>query len=498
MCFFKSLGLFSLVILNFSILNGCMLGPDFESPQPPSVTNYTNSSLPEKTVSIKTIKDPSSISQHFEFGQKVDAKWWELFKSAELNFLIEKGLANSPTIIAAKAALIQAQEILNAQAGTVLYPAARLNIAAQKLHGTAPIHLAGEINQYNLYNSTLNISYNLDLFGGARRGLESYAAEADYQRFQFEATYLTLTTNIATTAIRSASLSTQIEQVNKLIKLQDEQVNITKKRQQLGSISNIEVLAQQTQLSQLKALLPPLEQNWQQTRHALSVLVGDTPDKNNDPDIKLVDLKLPSKLPVSLPSTLVRQRPDIRASEELLHVTSAKIGVALANFYPNINLNVEYGLQAIVFKDLFNSKQLLWTIGSALKQSIFSGGSLNAQYRASLAAFDQAKAEYEQVVLNAFKNVADSLRAIQYDAESLQAQTNIEINADKTFKLVNSQYKLGGTSYLDVLYAQTQYQQAVLQRIKAQEARYNDTIALFQALGGGWWEKAEKSRKNIT
>jgi NodT family efflux transporter outer membrane factor (OMF) lipoprotein len=342
---------------------------------------------------------------------------------------------------------------------------------------------------FTTYSVGLNVSYQLDLFGGNRRALEGLAAAVDFQRFQVEGTYLTLVSNVVTTAIREASLRAQVDATREVLVLQEQQLKVVEVQFNAGAVARSAVLTQQTQVAQTRATLPPLEKSLAQTRHQLSVLTGRLPSELGIPEFQLDSLQLPQELPVSLPSSLVRQRPDIRASEALLHEASAQVGVATAAQYPQLNLSASYGSGANRGADLFTSATTLWSVTAGLTQPIFNGGALSAKKRAAVAAYDQSQAQYQATVLGAFQSVADALRAIEFDATALRTQAEAEALARQSLELSDSQYKLGAVSYLQLLDAQRTYQQTRISLVQAQAARFADTAALFQALGGGWWNE---------
>jgi NodT family efflux transporter outer membrane factor (OMF) lipoprotein len=469
-------------------LTGCMVGPDFHQPAAPLVGHYTQSSLPKKTVSTKGAGQAGK-AQRFITAQDLPAEWWTLFHSAPLNNLINRGLAHSPTLEAAQATLRQSQEVLNAQIGNSMFPAVSATLSGQRQRITGA-SLGNDIQTtlFNVFMASVNVSYTPDVFGGARREIESLQAQVDYQQFQLIASYLTITTNIVTTAVSVASFSAQIEATKQLIHEQSEQLNILQKQFHLGGVSSTDVLSQQTLVDQTRATLPPLEKSLSQAKHALAVLVGDYPSEIM-PSFSLNHLSLPAHLPVSLPSKLVRQRPDVRASEALFHSASAQIGVATANLFPQFPLTAAYGWSTSVPSRLFSSAVKAWSYGGQMTAPIFQGGALLAQRRAAIAAFDVAGAQYRQTVLQAFQNVADSLRAIETDARSFRLLKQAESTALKTLIITKQQYRLGGVSYINLLTAQQQYQQTRINRIRAQGLRFADTAALFQALGGGWWNR---------
>ncbi len=472
------------------MLSACMVGPDFHSPDSPKTHTYTGTPLIKKTVAAPKAGQ-AGTAQSFVYGQDIPAQWWHLYRSPEINELVKTGIANSPNLAAALAALHQAQKTYLAQYAATYFPSLSLTTSAVRQRFTFSQFGSPSTNPnvFNLFNVTPNVSYTLDLFGGARRQVEALRDQVDYAGFQLEAAYLTLTANIVTTAVLTASLRAQIQATHALIEAQAGQLKIVKRQFQLGGASGTDVLTQESQLAQTQATLPPLEQSLAQSQHALSVLVGHLPDETALPVINLSKLNLPAHLPVSLPSELARQRPDIRASEALLAAASAQIGVATANLYPQITLNGTFGWTNDTLGGLFGPENVVWSYGATLVQPLFNAGSLRAKRDAAVAAFQQAAAQYRQTVLQAFQNVADTLRALEHDAQALRIQTNAESAARGSLSIAQKQYQLGGVSYLSLLTAQRTYQQAVIGRIQAQTARYNDTAALFQALGGGWWHR---------
>jgi NodT family efflux transporter outer membrane factor (OMF) lipoprotein len=304
-----------------------------------------------------------------------------------------------------------------------------------------------------------------------------------------EAVYLALTSNLVTTAIREASLRAQLQAMREVLAAQERQLDIIEKQFAAGAIARSTVLVQRTQVAQTRTALPPLEKALAQTRHQLSVYAGKLPGESGMPEFELDSLQLPLDLPVTLPSSLVRQRPDIQASEALLHAASAQIGAATANLYPRVTLSGSVGSAALQAGNLFGPGSGIWSVAAGVLQPIFNGGALTARRRAAIAAYDQAAAQYRSTVLTAFQNVADALRALDLDAASLKAQADAEALARESLELATRQYRLGAVSYLALLDAQRSHQQARVGLVQAQAARYADTAALFQALGGGWWNR---------
>lgn len=476
------------VLLVCSSLAGCMVGPDFHSPKSPDVYSYTAKKLPKRTVSAN-VPGNAGKSQQYVLNKQIPADWWTLFHSREINQLVKHGMANSPNIKAAYASLRQAQETMNAQIGNSLFPAFSVQTGVQRqLFNSAGFGGTIQSSLFNLFNANANVAYTLDVFGGARRQIEALRAQVDYQQFELIAAYLTLSSNIVTTAVTVAAAKEQIKTTQMLIHNQEEQLKIIRQQYKLGGASQEDILNQETLVEQTRATLPPIEQTLAQNEHALNVLVGNFPN-NKLPSLDLNKITLPSRLPVSMPSRLVRQRPDVRASEAMLHTASANIGVATANLFPQFTISGLYGWQAPTPATLFATTTNAWNIGGQITQAVFQGGALLAQRRAAIDAYEAAFQQYKQTVLVAFQNVADTLRALQNDARTLQAQNRAVKSSYKNYRLTKEQYQVGGVSYLQMLTAQLQYQQAALARIQAQASRYNDTVALFQALGGGWWNQ---------
>jgi len=484
----RTLGTASLAVTFVAGLSACALGPDFKTPAPPAAATdgYTPTPLAARTASA-----PASATgggaQQFSIGQDIPAQWWTVFRSPALDQLIRNALAQNPNMAAAEASLRQAQENYAAQAGNLVWPAVngQLGVSRQKAN------TAGAPGVFNLYNASVNVSYTPDVFGATRRTLEAARATVDYQRFQVEATYLALSANVVTTAIQEASLRAQIQATREVLDALNKQLGVIEKQFEYGAIPRTTILSQRNQVAQVAATLPPLEKALAQSRHQLSVLAGRLPSEAGMPEFALDSLTLPETLPVSLPSALVRQRPDIRASEELLHQASALVGVATAAQYPQFTLSGSYGASSPTFGNLFEANSAVWSLAAGLAAPIFNGGALSAQRRAAEAAYDAAAAQYRATLLTAFQNVADSLRALDSDAQTLKAQAEAEALAAESLALATEQYKLGAISYLALLDAQRSYQQAHINLVQAQAARYADTAALFQALGGGWWSRAD-------
>jgi NodT family efflux transporter outer membrane factor (OMF) lipoprotein len=474
--------------LSVLALSACAVGPDFAVPPAPAVSGYTPEGQFATTVSVDIA---GGVAQKFDSGRDIPGEWWKVFHSKELDGLIAEALQANPSLQAAQAALWQAKENLYAQQGHLL-PSLDANASdTRQQFSPAEFGQPGSPLIFNLFQTTLNISYTPDVFGGQRRLIETQAALADYQRFQLEATYLTLTSNVVTAAVQEASLRGQIDATRDIIKSDTEQLGVVRNQFDAGAASRTDVLTQQSAVAAAEATLPPLQKQLEQQRHVLLALIGRFPNDARNDHLTLASLRLPTDLPVSLPSQLVEQRPDVRAAQTQLHQASAQIGVAIANRLPQFTLTGDYGSAAVTTAALFTPGALIWSAAASGTQPLFHGFTLLHQQRAAEAAYDEAGAQYRSTVLAAFQNVADALRALQFDAATLKAQRAALRDASETLDLARGQYRLGAITYLILLNAQNSYQQALLAVVQAQAARYADTAALFQALGGGWWNRAD-------
>ena len=464
-------------------LAGCAAGPNFRSPAPPDVPAYTADKLPEATLSTDA---PTGDAQHFLEGADVPDHWWTTFTSEEIDRRVDQALAHSPTIASAQAALRQAQENVNAARGS-LFPSVDASVGATRGNANSFGQAGVGGSPFTVYNAGVNVNYTLDLFGGVRRGVESQSAQADFQQFQLEGTYLTLAANVVTTSFLEASLRGQIQATEEIIEVYQQQLDLVEKQHEIGAKSLADVLVIRTQVATVRAQLPALRRQLAQTQTQLSVYLGRFPAQSELAAVDLDSVVLPREVPVSVPSELVRQRPDIRAAEAELHRTTAEVGVATANLYPQISLTGSLGSQALQSGDLFSSGSKVWGIGA---QPVCSHCSTAARFAhrsaPAEAGLDKAAADYQTTVLGAFQNVADSLHALELDAENLHAQSDAEQSAQQSLDLVRTQYKDGAASYLQVLDATRQYQQARIGQIQARAARLSDTAALYAALGGDW------------
>ena len=479
---------FSFVVL--VLVSGCAVGPNFRRPAPPSATGYTPDPLPEETASAT---GPTGEAQRFAAGRDIPGQWWTLFHSKPLNALIEQSLTANPTLTAAQAALRQARENVYAQQGAY-YPQIGAGFSASRnltpLGAVSPASASGS-PYYSLITPQLNVSFVPDIFGANYRAVESLKAQEENQRFMLEATYLTLTSNVVAAAVQEASLRGQIAATEETIQIEANLLGILHKQLDLGQVAGADVAAQEAALAQAQLALPSLQKQLAQQRDLLTALAGRVPSDEVAERFELAMLDLPLDLPVSLPAKLVDQRPDVRAAEAAMHAASAEIGVAVAARLPQISLTGQVGSSANEFSRLFTPGNNFWTIAAGVTQPIFQGGTLLHKQRAAEAGFDQAAAQYRNTVLTAMQNVADALHALQSDADALRAAVAAERAAGRSLAITRSQLQLGQIAYLALLNAEQTYQQARLALVQAQANRLADTAALFQALGGGWWNRPD-------
>jgi NodT family efflux transporter outer membrane factor (OMF) lipoprotein len=475
-------------------LSDCAVGPNFKRPTPPPAPGYGSAPSQGETVSTP---GTGGNTQRFVAAMDIPAQWWTVFQSPKLDGLVEQAMKANPDVTAAKAALRQAHELYLAQR-TTFWPTAQGSFDGQRAKnaiGTIsnPTSLPQANPYYNLYTAQLSVSYMPDIFGATRRAVEAAKAQDDSTRFQLEATYLTLSSNVVVTAITEASLRGQFAATQRLLELQHQLTEKVRQQLKIGTASNLDLLTQQALEAQTAATLAPLQKQLGQTRDQLTALLGRLPAEEPAETFQLEELTLPGDLPVSLPSKLVEQRPDVRQAEENLHFASAEAGVAIADMLPQFAITGTWGSTALNAGDLFKSGTGFWNLGASLTQTLFDAGALLHKHRAADAALDEAGAQYRAAVILACQNVADTLRALQADADALKADAESQRAAKASFDLVRQQRDLGTISLVAVLNAESTYQQAELALVQAQANRYSDTAGLFQALGGGWWNRPKGS-----
>jgi len=478
----------SLAAAALSVVSACAVGPNFHRPAAPTAGDYGHA--PSQGVTAAS-PGTGGAAQQFDPGRDISAEWWELFQSPKLTALVAQALKGNPNIEAARAALREAHELYRAQR-TSFFPTVQGGFDALRAKNAVvtlanPTSLPQVNPYYNLFTAQLNLSYTPDVFGGTRRSLEATRAGVEATRFELIATYVTLSTNVVVTAVQEASLRGQIAAAERLLVLQHQLTETVRHQHEIGTASNADLFAQQAAEAQTAATLPPLEKQLGLTRDALTALLGKLPAEEPPETFRLEELALPTELPVSLPSRVIEQRPDVRQAEENLHAASAEVGVALANMLPQFTISANTGSAALEINKLFTSYTGFWGIGASLTQTLFDAGALIYRKRAADAALDAAGAQYRAAVILACQNVADTLRALQADAETLKASAAADEASRAAFELAHQQYQIGTLSLVGLLNAEQGYRQAEIAVVQAQANRYADTAGLFQALGGGWW-----------
>ncbi|MBL6617631.1 MAG: efflux transporter outer membrane subunit [Reyranella sp.] len=467
----------------------CTVGPDFVRPDPPKDQSYLSGPPLDQTAAVPDVL--GGEAQRFVADLDIPAQWWQLYESRPLNDLVERAFRANPDIQSAIQALKAAQQTARAQRAA-LFPV--VGITGSGSQNSQSQSLSAPTSQntfiFGLFTGLLNINYLLDLWGGTRRSAESAEAQAEAQCFLLEAAYLTLSSNVVVAAVTEAALRAQIAVTERTIQVQRESLALFERRLAIGQGALADVATQRAALAQSEAALPPLRNQLSQQRHLLAQLTGRTAANLPAETFDLASLRLPQALPVSLPSRMVEQRPDVRSAEAGVHAAGATVGVATAAMLPQVTLSLVYGSTA-TSSDLLFSPLLgpTLTAGGSLAQTLLDGGALLARRRAAIAAWEQAKAQYRSTVLTAFRNVADSLRALEFDALTLQAASNAENAARLSLQITRRRQVAGDAGVLDILNAELTYQTAASALVSARVARFSDTAGLFQALGGGWWNR---------
>lgn len=481
------------------LASSCAVGPDFQRPVPPDVERYTPEPLATHTSSADTA---NGQAQRFDQGKDVSGQWWRMFRSRPLNDLVDEALQHNPNLDAAKAALRAAQEITYAQYGAFFpliqanYIPSRQQVPTTQLSTPLATPPTSTNTVFNLQTAQVLVSYTFDVWGVNRRTVESLQAQTDFQRFQTEAAYLTLTANVAVAAINEASLRQQIDATNKIIDANVKMLDILRNQFNAGYAARTDVAAQEAAVAQARAALPPLRKALQQNRDLIAALVGRFPSQDPPEKFMLAGLHLPTDLPLSLPSQLLQQRPDIRSAEETMHSASAEVGVAVGNMLPTFTLSATGGYtQALFASSLFSQSNQFFNLSGGVLQPLFDGFTLLHKERAAEATWDQAIAQYRLTVIGAVQNVADALRALQNDADALKAARDFERASKVSLSLAQQQLQSGQINILLLLTAQNTYQQSVIALVQAQANRLSDTVALYQALGGGWWNRNDLAPK---
>ena len=463
------------------VFGGCAVGPDYVRPPAPPVTHYAGGADPQVTVAAQ------GTAQRFATASQLTADWWHVFRSAKLDAVVAEALAGNPGLEAAQASLRASEDSLRSGYGIFLPHVDADARATRERFAPASLGQKASGSVFNLFTLSASASYALDVFGGERRMIESLGAQRDLQRASERATYVTLVANVVNTVVAAAAYRAQLEATRQLVDLEREQVSLADVRAQAGTAPYANVLALRGELATSQGEIPQLEQKLAQSEDLLATLVGRVPAQWQVPDIALADLTLPGDLPLSLPSQLVAQRPDVLMAEAAAHAASANVGVATAALLPSLTLNGSYGANGLNTGSILAAGGRAWSVAGDLSAPLFQGGTLWFRRRAAVEDYHQAAALYRQTVLGAFAQVADTLRALEHDAAALQAEDAALEAAQQALQLVQANYASGVAGYLDVLNADTQYHLARISDLQGVAARFQDTVALYVALGGGWW-----------
>jgi NodT family efflux transporter outer membrane factor (OMF) lipoprotein len=464
------------ILMTTLTLTGCAFAPPAKPPAPPAPAHYAVQPTPADSAKA------DGVAQHFSLGARAVPAWWRLYGSDTLDAWVDEGLRNNPSLAATRHTLEAAHQVLRAQVGANMLPTLDAQGQTSRQRAIGFPDIGPPTNLYDVYAGQLALSYNFDLFGATRHGIEQTAAQVDQQSYEFDAAKRALAANIVIAAINAASLAEQLSTSERLSTLAHEQATLTERSYRLGAASQDDLLAIQQQAAGIDTSIPPLRSQALRARHALAVLMGRTPDQAPS-NLTLAELHLPADVPVSVPSDLLQQRPDVLAAEAAVHAASAQVGVATANLFPHISLSASLGSAAFKPANLFTASSSIWSAGVSLTQPIFHGGALMAQRKAAIANYNAALAQYQQAVLNAFQNVADTLTALNQDALTLQAATHEAAAASQSFADTDARYRLGAISYPEAVISEQHLQSAKLSEIQARAARMSDTAALFQSMG---------------
>jgi NodT family efflux transporter outer membrane factor (OMF) lipoprotein len=467
--------------------SGCAVGPNFKDP----ILSEKNVAIrPESTAATDAVVADAHDRTLAEMD--IPGQWWELFHSEELNELVKSALDNNPTLNSAQAALRQANEEYFAQRGSY-WPSIVGSLAAtrQKIPGAVVGTSTSFV--YSLESASVNVSYSLDIFGGNRRQVEALLAQSVYQRYALEASYLSLTTNLVTTAIRVAELRSQIQATKRIAAVQQSIVKFTERGKEAGTVSEATLLIHKAEFQGTLAILPNLQRQLAQACQQLTIYVGHSVS-DSDINITLDSFVLPRTLPTTIPSDMLQHRPDVEQSSALLHVATAQIGVATANMLPSVNLSGNYGPETAQLPGVFSGTSIVWQLAASIAQPIFNGGTLRHKRRAALAAAEGAAENFKSTVIAAFADVSTTLRALQIDADELAARSAAEGASRRSWEVTQRQLDSGTASHEQLIIAEQSYQNAWIGLLQARAQQYSDTIALFQALGGGWWNRQDIAR----
>ena len=463
----------NLLLGTLFLLSACNVGPNFKTPSTPEIETYLSK---DEAVPLK---------QHIILGKQLETEWWSLFDSETINNLIHQVIENNYDLVSAKEKLAQADEAVKAQKGR-LFPQASLDIGTgRQEYGVALFGPSNfKIPPFSYYEAGPSVSWTPDLSGGGHRAIERQQALANYQAHEIEAIFITLTGDTVSAALEMASANAEIAAIKSMISDDQKTLTLIQESYAAGSATKMDILRAQGQLNSDQALLPPAEQRLSISRHALSLFIGKAPTDWNPPKLYLNQFTLPQEIPVSLPSELAQKRPDILAAEANLHATSAAVGIATTNLYPQLTLTANMMQEALTPAGLFRTASNAWSLAGGLTAPIFNGGTLSAEKRGAEHAYQASLAQYQQTILIAFKQVADALTALAHDDEDMTYMNNAVNIASTSLDLSRASYQAGAIGLLQLYDAQRAMAKAQLDLIRSQHQRYLDSVRLFVALGG--------------
>jgi NodT family efflux transporter outer membrane factor (OMF) lipoprotein len=458
-------------------LSACAaFGPSRKPPKMPDPAHYSVESQPAQTSAA------DGVAQQIATGARPVPEWWKEFGSDDLNALVDEGLRNSPSYQSAQATLKAAREQLRGQVGDNLFPQVDLEFSPSRQRSLGIPILPQQTFIENVFVAQAKASYTFDFFGAAFLADRALAGQVKQQALQLEGTRRALATNIVVATINSASMAEQVAATEALVNLGEERARQIASRYELGSASKEEMLSSEQDAANAAATLPALRAQAAAVRHTQAVLLGRSPD-NAPPPMKLADLKVPATVPVSVPSELLHQRPDILAAEAALKAAADEAGAATASMFPSLTLNASYGHGGFDWSTFTSQQGVIWSVAGSVTQPLFHGGALFARRRQYQANYDAAVGQYRQTVLSAFKNVADTLVSLDEDANTLTQTQRAESAARETHGDTEARYKLGATPYYATLTAGQQYQSSRVQVARARASRLADTAALFDSMG---------------
>ena len=463
----KPLFAFSVGVLISVFITGCMVGPNYHRPTVQTPATYRDMS-----------NNPQAQSQAASYA---DLPWWQVFQDPQLQQLIRVALQQNYD-------LLIATERINAARDSVAISRSRL---FPQVGGNADFSGGKEPtfqSKYNIGTTTADAVFQLDLFGQLRRATEAARAQLLATQDAQQTVILTLVSDVASDYFALLELDLQLQITYETIKIQQDSVKLTQLRVDHGVATKLDVLQAQQTLDTANATVPDLEMQIAQEENAISILLGNYPQAVNR-GRPLVEQPLPPEVPPGLTSTLLERRPDIRQAEQNLVAANAEIGVAKAQFFPQISLTGSGGGafgRSSAFSSLMSTHLGIWSYGAQVGQPIFTGGALQGNLRLAKSQNQQTLLAYRQTILRAFGEVSDALIGYQKLHEVRLRQENTVADLRESVRLSDMRYQGGTTTYLEVLDGQRSLYSAELTLAQARGNEYQSLVQLYRSLGGGW------------